>query len=123
MELLERRLPIIIREFSIRRGSGGKVRFNGGDGIIRDWMCRVSLTFSIISERRVLRPYGMHGGDEGANGVNFWAQLQEVGTFKWVQLGHVVWRKWLLGIAAWCTLRVVEVGVCPKLARRHSRSG
>lgn len=87
VELLERRLPIIIREFSIRRGSGGKGRFNGGDGIVRDWVCRVPLTFSIITERRVLRPYGMHGGDEGANGVNFWAQLQEDGSVKWVQLG------------------------------------
>ena len=29
----------------------------------------------------------MHGGNEGANGVNFWAQHQEDGTFKWIQLG------------------------------------
>uniref|UniRef100_A0A0B7KNX7 5-oxoprolinase n=1 Tax=Bionectria ochroleuca TaxID=29856 RepID=A0A0B7KNX7_BIOOC len=86
VELLERRLPIIIREFSIRRGSGGRGRWNGGDGIVRDWECRVPLTFSIISERRVRRPHGMRGGQPGAAGRNFWAQKTEDGAYKWIQL-------------------------------------
>lgn len=78
---------MIIREFSIRRGSGGKGRYNGGDGVIRDWECRVPLTFSMISERRVLRPYAMRGAEEGANGVNYWVQKHDDGSSKWIQLG------------------------------------
>ncbi|KAF7562070.1 hypothetical protein G7046_g2067 [Stylonectria norvegica] len=87
IELLERRLPILIREFSIRRGSGGKGRYSGGSGVIRDWECRVPLTFSIITERRVRRPFGMHGGEDGAAGVNLWAQKQSEGDYRWIQLG------------------------------------
>lgn len=41
----------------------------------------------MITERRVRRPFGMHGGGEGANGVNYWAQRREDGTYKWLQLG------------------------------------
>jgi len=35
-EILERRYPVILRQFSLRPGSGGKGRFHGGDGVIRE---------------------------------------------------------------------------------------
>ena len=35
-EILERRYPVLLREFSIRKGSGGKGEFNGGDGLVRE---------------------------------------------------------------------------------------
>ena len=35
-EILERRYPVILRQFSIRRGSGGKGRYHGGDGVVRE---------------------------------------------------------------------------------------
>ncbi|KAI9728024.1 MAG: hypothetical protein M1834_007838 [Cirrosporium novae-zelandiae] len=86
VELLEKRLPIILREFSIRRGSGGRGLYNGGDGVIRDWECRVPLTFSMISERRVHRPYGMYGGEDGECGANYWIQKTEDG-WRWMSMG------------------------------------
>jgi len=69
-EILERRYPILLREFSIRKGSGGKGKNKGGDGVIREMEPLRPLTVSILSERRVLQPYGMDGGEPGACGRN-----------------------------------------------------
>lgn len=71
-EIFERRYPIILREFSIRKGSGGKGKKRGGDGVIRDVEFRVPVTASILSERRVIAPHGIHGGEDGLRGVNIW---------------------------------------------------
>jgi len=69
-EILERRYPILLREFSIRKGSGGKGKHKGGDGVIREMEPLRPLTVSILSERRVLQPYGMDGGEPGSCGRN-----------------------------------------------------
>mmetsp|Transcript_16483 Transcript_16483/g.35896 ORF Transcript_16483/g.35896 Transcript_16483/m.35896 type:complete len:1053 (+) Transcript_16483:21-3179(+) len=69
-EILERRYPIVLREFSIRKGSGGKGKHTGGDGVIREMEPLRPLTVSILSERRVLQPYGMDGGEPGKCGRN-----------------------------------------------------
>ncbi|KAI0010226.1 Hydantoinase B/oxoprolinase-domain-containing protein [Xylariaceae sp. FL0662B] len=77
VEILEKRYPIILREFSLRHRSGGKGKYKGGDGVVRVIECREPLTFSMISERRVSRPYGLHGGEDGASGENLimkWAE-------------------------------------------------
>lgn len=87
VEILEKRYPIILREFSIRRGSGGEGEFNGGCGVVRDWECRLPLTFTMISERRVHRPYGMEGGQEGALGANYWVKKQPDGSYRWLNIG------------------------------------
>lgn len=86
-EVLEKRYPILVREFSIRKGSGGRGKFNGGCGVVRDFECRAPLTFSMISERRVTRPYGMEGGEPGAQGANYWAQKKPDGTYTWLNYG------------------------------------
>jgi 5-oxoprolinase (ATP-hydrolysing) len=44
VEILEKRYPIILREFSLRQGSGGRGKFQGGCGVVRDWECRVPLS-------------------------------------------------------------------------------
>jgi 5-oxoprolinase (ATP-hydrolysing) len=50
---LERRYPVLLREFSIRKGSGGRGKFNGGDGVIREVeFIRDNLTIGVLSERR-----------------------------------------------------------------------
>jgi len=71
-EIFERRYPIILREFSLRKGSGGRGIRKGGDGVIRDVEFRVPVTASILSERRVIAPHGIHGGEDGARGINLW---------------------------------------------------
>ncbi|BGP43056.1 hypothetical protein JCM10449v2_007071 [Rhodotorula kratochvilovae] len=72
VEILERRYPVILHEFSIREGSGGKGKFNGGNGVTRDFEFTKPLQVSILSERRVNQPYGLRGGEPGQRGRNIW---------------------------------------------------
>lgn len=69
-EILERRYPVILRQFSIRQNSGGHGKYKGGDGCIRELEFTRPLTVSILSERRAFQPYGMNGGCPGTRGLN-----------------------------------------------------
>lgn len=70
-EILESRYPVILREFSIRKGSGGKGKHHGGDGMVRVFEFLDDLTVSILTERRNYAPYGLEGGEPGAKGENW----------------------------------------------------
>ncbi|MEY2936926.1 MAG: hypothetical protein RL033_7675 [Pseudomonadota bacterium] len=70
-EVLEARYPVRVREFAVRRGSGGKGRFCGGDGLIRELEFLAPLTAAILSERRSTLAFGLHGGHSGEPGRNF----------------------------------------------------
>lgn len=69
-EILETRYPVILREFSLRKNSGGDGKYHGGDGLIREFEFLTELTLSLLTERRVYAPYGMAGGSPGAKGEN-----------------------------------------------------
>src|SRR5206468_788416 len=70
-EIIERRYPVRVREFAIRRGSGGQGQHRGGDGVIRRLEFLRPLEVSILSERRgPYPPYGLGGGEPGALGRN-----------------------------------------------------
>jgi 5-oxoprolinase (ATP-hydrolysing) len=70
-EILEfRHQGIRLEEFTLRRGSGGKGRFTGGDGVTRKMRFLKPATVSILSERRVYPPYGAGGGRSGKKGEN-----------------------------------------------------
>ncbi|KAH8910975.1 hydantoinase B/oxoprolinase [Coniochaeta sp. PMI_546] len=73
-EIFERRYPVLLREFSIRKGSGGKGQHRGGDGVVRDIEFRIPVQVSILSERRVYHPYGMAGGEDAECGKNLWVR-------------------------------------------------
>ncbi|OAA57373.1 Hydantoinase B/oxoprolinase [Niveomyces insectorum RCEF 264] len=76
-EIFERRYPVLLREFALRRGSGGAGQHRGGDGVVRDIEFRRPLQVSILSERRVYRPYGLAGGEPGECGLNLWVRRVE----------------------------------------------
>ncbi|KAK3499103.1 Hydantoinase B/oxoprolinase-domain-containing protein [Neurospora hispaniola] len=80
-EIFERRYPVLLREFSIRKGSGGKGKHRGGDGVVRDIEFRLPLQVSILSERRVYRPYGLAGGEDAQCGLNLW--VRKVKKARW----------------------------------------
>jgi 5-oxoprolinase (ATP-hydrolysing) len=69
-EVLEMRFPVLVREFTIRRGSGGSGRWRGGDGGVRRIEFREPMTVSVLSGHRAVAPYGMAGGSPGALGHN-----------------------------------------------------
>lgn len=73
-EVFERRYPVLLREFSLRAGSGGQGKYKGGDGVIRDIEFRIPVQVSILSERRVYRPYGLEGGADAQCGLNIWVR-------------------------------------------------
>lgn len=84
-EVLEKRYPVLLREFSIREGSGGRGRYNGGNGIRRTYEFGRDMGCSIVSERRVTRPYGMRGGEDGKSGVNYVVKGGQGG--RWCRVG------------------------------------
>jgi 5-oxoprolinase (ATP-hydrolysing) len=70
-EVIERRYPVRVREFSIRRGSGGGGSHRGGDGIVRRLEFLRELEVSLLHQRRgPYPPYGLAGGQPGAVGRN-----------------------------------------------------
>lgn len=87
-EVIERRYPVRIHEFAIRRGSGGKGKYRGGDGIVRRIEFLKPLKVSILSERRgPYAPFGLDGGEPGKLGRN---TLQPAGSDTIEDLGGKV---------------------------------
>ncbi|MBV9736452.1 MAG: hydantoinase B/oxoprolinase family protein [Acidisphaera sp.] len=67
-EVLELRYPVRLEEFAIRRGSGGRGRFRGGDGAVRRIRFLAPMTSVIVASRRIEPPFGLAGGEPGAAG-------------------------------------------------------
>jgi 5-oxoprolinase (ATP-hydrolysing) len=70
-EVLERRYPVRIVKFAIRRGSGGAGRWRGGDGVVREVEFLEPMHAAILSNRRRIAPHGLAGGAPGACGRNY----------------------------------------------------
>ncbi|MGH6941492.1 hydantoinase B/oxoprolinase family protein [Hypericibacter sp.] len=70
-EVLEWRFPVMVDSFAIRRGSGGKGKHHGGDGVIRKIRFREAMTAAILSGHRKVPPYGVAGGEPAAVGKNY----------------------------------------------------
>ena len=69
-EALEYAYPLRVREYRLRKGSGGKGRFRGGNGIIREIETLVPARMSLLADRRKRGPYGLNGGEQGKPGTN-----------------------------------------------------
>ncbi len=69
-EVLETRFPVLLEEFSIRTGSGGRGRHKGGDGVLRRICFREAMNAAILSMRRETEPFGLEGGEAGQPGAN-----------------------------------------------------
>ena len=71
IESLETHYPFVVRETSLRRGSGGTGHHRGGDGIVREIEFTEDVTVSLMSERRRVAPWGLAGGGPGATGEDW----------------------------------------------------
>jgi 5-oxoprolinase (ATP-hydrolysing) len=67
-EVLELRFPVLLEEFTIRRGSGGKGQYGGGNGVVRRIRFRAAMTAAILSNRRRFAPFGLAGGVRDSEG-------------------------------------------------------
>ena len=70
-EILEFRYPVRVEEHSIRFGSGGRGKWNGGPGALRRIRFLETMTAGVLSGHRRIPPYGMNGGGAGEVGHNW----------------------------------------------------
>ncbi len=69
-EILEFRYPVLLEDFHIRKGSGGKGKWHAGDGIRRTIRFLELMECTILSGHRRVRPFGVDGGEGGQVGAN-----------------------------------------------------
>jgi 5-oxoprolinase (ATP-hydrolysing) len=69
-EILEWRFPVVLEDFHIRHGSGGKGRWHAGDGTSRTIRFRERMECALLSGHRRVRPFGLAGGEPGELGRN-----------------------------------------------------
>ena len=69
-EALEYAYPLRVREYRLRKGSGGAGKQRGGDGVIREIETLVPSRMSLLCDRRKRGPYGLFGGNDGSPGLN-----------------------------------------------------
>jgi N-methylhydantoinase B len=67
-EALEYAYPLRVRAYRIRKGSGGRGKHLGGDGVVREIETLVPARMSLLSDRRRRPPYGLDGGEDGSTG-------------------------------------------------------
>ena len=70
-EVLEWRFPVLLEEYRINRGSGGKGQWRGGDGTIRRLRFLEPMTAAILANHRKIPPFGLKGGEDGTLGRNW----------------------------------------------------
>jgi N-methylhydantoinase B/oxoprolinase/acetone carboxylase alpha subunit len=70
VEAIEHYLPLRIRRYALRQGSGGAGAFPGGEGLVREYEFLTDTSVTVLSERRLRAPYGAQGGAPGAIGRN-----------------------------------------------------
>jgi N-methylhydantoinase B len=70
VEALELEFPLRVTEYALRRGSGGRGRHRGGDGVVRELEALEPMRFSLLTERRRHAPPGAAGGEPGGRGRN-----------------------------------------------------
>ncbi|MCB2056242.1 MAG: hydantoinase B/oxoprolinase family protein, partial [Geminicoccaceae bacterium] len=77
-EVLEWRYPVLLEEHRIRRGSGGRGRFDGGDGTLRKIRFLEPMHAAILSNHRKVPPFGLDGGEPGQCGDQ-WVVRRDTG--------------------------------------------
>ncbi len=77
IEALEYAYPLRVLRYEIRKGSGGKGKFRGGDGIVRELQVLNYCQVTLLTDRRKFPPYGLDGGEPGKTGTNLLIRGEE----------------------------------------------
>lgn len=70
-EIIEHRYGVRIERFEVRQGSGGKGKWRGGNGVIREFLFQSPMEINILSQHRIVKPYALKGGEPGACGRQY----------------------------------------------------
>ncbi len=92
LEVVELEHPLRVVTYALRRGSGGRGVYDGGDGVVRAYEALAPVDVSLIAERRRFAPAGGAGGQPGAPGRNR-VNDRDVGGRAAVRLapGDILW--------------------------------
>jgi 5-oxoprolinase (ATP-hydrolysing) len=82
-EVLEFRYPVVLEDFHIRKGSGGRGKWHAGDGVRRTIRFLERMECTILSGHRRVPPFGLAGGENGQIGEN-WVRRND-GTMERLQ--------------------------------------
>ena len=82
-EIMELRYPVRLDAFKIRKNSGGKGCFKGGDGIFRKLTFLAPVELSVLSQHRIVAPFGLQGGGKGKLGQHY--LILKNGQKKWLK--------------------------------------
>ncbi|KAG0674297.1 hypothetical protein C6P42_002291 [Pichia californica] len=85
-EVFEQRYPVILIQYCIRENSGGKGKWNGGNGLIREIQFTSPVHVSLVTQRRVYSPWGVYGGEDGKKGINKLGRNRGNDIIQWIQL-------------------------------------
>jgi 5-oxoprolinase (ATP-hydrolysing) len=80
-EVLESRYPVRIEDFSIRCGSGGEGKYNGGDGVVRKIRFLEPMTVTTLASHRHVPPFGLEGGKPGLCGKDLVIRADQTITY------------------------------------------
>lgn len=69
-EIIENKYPVRLKNFKIRKDSGGKGKYSGGNGVIREIEFLEPVQVSLLTQRRKSQPFGLKGGENGKRGEN-----------------------------------------------------
>jgi 5-oxoprolinase (ATP-hydrolysing) len=70
-EVLEMRFPVLLEDFHIRHGSGGRGKWSAGSGTERTIRFLQQMDCAILSSHRKVHPHGLFGGAPGELGATF----------------------------------------------------
>ncbi len=70
IEALEHAFPFRVSRYALRRGTGGRGTWRGGDGVVREYETRVPTEVTLVTERRLRAPWGLGKGAPGKKGEN-----------------------------------------------------
>jgi N-methylhydantoinase B len=70
VEVLESRFPVRVLGYGLRVGSGGDGARRGGDGLVREFEFLAPAHYTLLTERRAHRPWGIAGGEDARSGLN-----------------------------------------------------
>ena len=70
IEVMETNYPVRIKQYAIRKHSGGEGLHKGGDGLIREFEFLKPANVTLLTERRLTPPWSLNGGLNGGCGQN-----------------------------------------------------
>jgi len=68
IEITEKEYPLFFTQYTLRKNSYGNGKYHGGNGIIRSFKVLNETNISVIADRFIIKPWGLHGGEDAKTG-------------------------------------------------------